>query len=90
VPETPAGKQTCRSRQYRPIRLFQRRSMNLAPQDRHLVAHHDDLDGDIGVTAEDESDQLQDTTERSITERKGHGPMLAAHEANRQRARRRR
>jgi len=62
VPETPAGKQTCRSRQYRPIRLFQRRSMNLAPQDRHLVAHHDDLDGDIGVTAEDESDQLQDAT----------------------------
>ena len=58
-------------------------------QDRHLVAQHDDLDGEIGVTAEDESDELEDAAERPVEEREGRGRMLAAPESSRQRAGRR-
>jgi hypothetical protein len=43
--------------------------MGLTPQDRHLVAQHDDLDGDVGVTAADESDQLEDAAERLVDTR---------------------
>ncbi len=59
------------------------------PPYRHLVAQHDDLDGEIGVTTEDESDQLKDAAERLVEEREGHGRMLAAPESRRQSAVRR-
>ena len=36
----------------------------LAPEDRHLVAQDGDLDGEIRITASDQSDELQDTAER--------------------------
>ncbi len=43
----------------------------------------------IGVTAEDESDQLEDAPERPVGERQGHGRMLAGPESGRQSAGRR-
>ena len=52
--------------------------MDLAPQDCHLVSQHDDLDGKVGVVANDEADQLEDAAERPVEEREGHDPMLAA------------
>ena len=58
VPEAVAGDQSCESRQHRPIRRLERRSVDLAPKDRHLETHDHDLDGEIGVTAEDASDEL--------------------------------
>ena len=89
VPEMLAGEQSCESRHRRPVRRVQRRSVDLAPQYRHLVAQHDDLDGEIGVTTEDESDELEDAAERLVEEREGHGRMLAAPESRRQSAGRR-
>src|SRR5487761_726841 len=38
APETLAGEQSCEPRQHRSIRRLQRRSVDLAPEDRHLVA----------------------------------------------------
>ena len=84
-----AGEQSCESRQHRPVRRLQRWSAHLASQDRHLVAQHDDLDGEIGVTAEDASDELEDAVERPVEEREGRGRMLAAPESSRQSAGRR-
>ena len=84
VPETVTRQQPCESRQHRPVRQLKRRSMDLAPQDCHLVAQYNDLDGEIGVTAEDESDELEDATERPVEEREGHCRMLAAPESRRQ------
>jgi hypothetical protein len=78
--ETPAREQSCQSRQHRPVRRLQRRSVDLASKDRHLVTQDHDLDGEIGVMAEDESDQLEDAPERPIEEREGHSRMLAAPE----------
>ena len=37
--------------------------MDVAAQDRHFVAQHDDLE-EIGVTAADESDELEGAAER--------------------------
>lgn len=37
--------------------------MEVAAQDRHFVAPHDDLE-EIGVTAADESDELEGAAER--------------------------
>jgi hypothetical protein len=54
------------------------------------VAQHDDLDGEIRVTATDQSDELKDTTERPVEEREGHRWMLSAPESRRQSASRRR
>ena len=69
-----------------PDRRFQRRSMDLAPEDRHLVAQHDDLDGEVHVAPADESDQLEDAAERSVEEREGHRRMLVLPDGGRQSA----
>lgn len=63
--------------------------MDLASEDRHLVAQHDDLDGEIRVAATDQSDELQDAAERPVEEREGHRWMLAAPDSRRQSAVRR-
>ncbi len=84
VPESPAGEQTCEPRQNRSIRRLQRRPVDLASEDCHLVAQHDDLDGEIRVTATDQSDELQDTAERPVEEREGRRWTLAAPESRRQ------
>jgi hypothetical protein len=86
VSETLAGEQSCQSGQHRPVRRLGRRSVHLASQHCYLVAQHD---GEIGVTAEDESDQLEDAPERPREEREGHSRMLAAPGASRQSAGRR-
>ena len=49
-----AGEQACESRQHGPVRRLGSRPMDLAPQDPHFVAPHDDLDGEVGVSAEDD------------------------------------
>jgi hypothetical protein len=51
--------------------------VDLASKDCHLVAQHDDLDGEIRVTASNESDELEDTAERPVEEREGHRWMLS-------------
>ena len=52
APESPAGEQPCEPRQHRSICRLQRRSVDLASEDCHLVAQHDDLDGEIRVTCD--------------------------------------
>jgi hypothetical protein len=66
APETLAGEQSYEPRQHGPVRRLERRSVDLAPPDCHLVAQHDDLDGQIGVTAADEPDELEDAAERPV------------------------
>lgn len=68
---------------------LRRRSADLAPQDCHLVAQHDDPDGEVGVTAADEADELEDAAEHPVEERDDHGRMLAAPQSRRQSAGRR-
>jgi hypothetical protein len=43
----------------------------------HLVAQRDDLDGEVGVRAKGEPDQLKDAVERPVELREGHRRMLA-------------
>jgi hypothetical protein len=88
--ESSAGEQPCEPSQHRPIRRLQRRSLDLASVDCHLVAQHDDLDSEVRVTAPDQSDELEDTAERPVVEREGHCWMLAAPESRRQSAAHRR
>ena len=88
--EASAGEQSCEPRQHRPICRLQRRSVDLAPEDCHLVSEHADLDGEVRVTATDESDELEDAAERRVEERKGHRWMLSEPESSRQSAGRRR
>ena len=49
--ETLAGEQSCESGQHRPVGWLQHRSVDLASEHRHLVAQHDDLDGEVRVAA---------------------------------------
>ena len=51
-----------------PIRGLERRSVDLAPEDCHLVAQHDDLDPEVNVTATDGPDQLQDAAHCPVEE----------------------
>ena len=61
APESPAGEQSCEPRQNRSVGRLQCRSEDLASEDlasedlasedRRLVAQHDDLDGEIRLTA---------------------------------------
>jgi hypothetical protein len=66
--ESSAREQSCEPRQHRSICRLQRRSVDLAPEECHFMAQHDGLDGDIRVTATDQSDQLKDTAERPVEE----------------------
>ena len=86
APETLAGEQSREPSQHRSIRRLQHRLVDLASEDCHLVAQHDDLDGEIRVAVTDESDELKDTAERPVEEREGHRWMLSAPESRRQSA----
>lgn len=86
VPETLATEQSCQSCQHRSICRLERRSVDLASEDRHLVAQHDDFDSQVRISAADEADQLKYTAERPIEEREGHCRMLAAPCTSRQSA----
>jgi hypothetical protein len=81
---TLVGEQPCESRQNRPVRRLQRRSMDLASEDAHLMAQHHDLDSEVRVLAEGEPDELGEAAERPVEEREGHCRMLAEWESRRQ------
>lgn len=63
---------------------MERRSVDLAPKDRYLVAEQDHLDGEITVAVTQKADQLEETAERSVEERESHRRMLAAWQLRRQ------
>ena len=65
---TLAGEQSCQPGQHRSIRRFQRRSLDLASEDCHLVAQDHDLDREIRISAANESDELEDAAERPVEE----------------------
>ena len=52
--------------------------MNVASEDRNLVAQHDDFDSQVRISATDEADQLKYAAVRPVEEREGHRSMLAA------------
>ena len=60
APETLAGEQSCESGQDGPVGRLERRSIDLASEDGHLVAEYDDLDGEVSVPATGESDELEE------------------------------
>jgi hypothetical protein len=51
--------------------------VDLAAQDRQLVAQHDDLDGELVLAVPREPDQLGDADEEEVEERERHGAILA-------------
>jgi len=81
--ETLAGKESRQPGQDRSIGRLECRSVDLASEDRHLVAQDDDLDRKVRVTATDEPDQLKDAAERPVEKREGGPRMLVAREAAR-------
>ena len=58
LPETLAGEQSCERGQHRSVCVIECWSTHLASQDRHLVAQHDDFDGEARVSAREVADQL--------------------------------
>jgi len=61
--EASTGEKSCESCDHGSIRLFQHWSVNLASEDCHLMAQHDDLDGEVRIVAKGETDQLKDAKE---------------------------
>ena len=47
--EMPAEEQLCQSGEQRPVGRLERRPVDLAPEDRHLVTEHDDFDRQVRV-----------------------------------------
>ena len=73
--ELPPGEQPAESREERSVAWLQSRTYNLAPENRHLMAEHDDFDGEIVSVTSSETDQLERPDEGEIQEREGHGPF---------------
>ncbi len=71
--ELGPGDEPCETGKERPVRRPQGRAGHLATEDRHLVAKHDDLNGEIGVVTSSETDQLERPDEGEIQERECHG-----------------
>jgi hypothetical protein len=63
-----AGEQPCEPGQHRPICRLERWPMDLAPEDRHVVVQHDDLDREVRLSATDEADRPKDAAERPVEE----------------------
>ena len=84
MPETLVGEQSRQPGQHRSICRLERRSVDLASEDRHLMAQHQDFNGEIDIAASGEPDQLEDAAERPVEEREGHRSMLAAPSTGRQ------
>jgi environmental stress-induced protein Ves len=84
APESPAWEQPREPGQHRSICRLERRSLDLASEDRHFVAQHHDFNGEIRFFANDETDQLKDAAERPVEEREGHVWMLTAPSTSRQ------
>ena len=74
VPESSAREQLCECRQNCPICWFQHWSLYLSSEDCHLVAQHDDLNCEVGISSTNESDQLEDAAERPVREGEGSRP----------------
>ena len=56
---------------HRPVGGLEHLLMDLAWEDCHLVAEHDDFYGEVRVVAAGEPRQLEDAAERPIQEREG-------------------
>ncbi len=69
------GDQPPETGQNRPVRWPQCRTRHLASQHRHLVAEHDDLNGQISAVRPLGTKELQDANEGKIQKREGHGPL---------------
>lgn len=83
-PESLVWKQPCQRSGHRPVGGLARQTVDLASEDRHLVAEHDDLDCEVRVGATGHADELEDAAERPVQEREGHPWMLAASATDRQ------
>ena len=68
VPETRAGEHPCERGQHRSICRLERRSVDVASEDRHLVAQHHDFNGEIDIAAPGEPVQLEGAAERPVEE----------------------
>lgn len=61
-----------------PIRRLEGRPCNLATQDHHLVAQHDDFDSQLRAIPAEPAKDLKDATEGSVDEGEGHGLGILA------------
>lgn len=84
APEALTGEQPCQSRQQGPVGRLEEWPVDLASKDRHLVAQHDYLDGEVRVMSAHVPNQLEEATERPIEEGESHRGMLVALAARRQ------
>jgi hypothetical protein len=66
APETLAEEQSRQPSQHRSVGGLQYRSVDLASEHRNFMSHHDDFDGEVGVRATDEPDQLENAAERPV------------------------
>jgi len=69
------GDQPCETGKERSIRGSQSGASHLPAKDSHLVAEHDNLDGQIGMVGPLQSEDLHGPEEDEIDEREGHGPF---------------
>ena len=70
-----SGDQPAEAGKERSIRRSQSRAGDLPAEDGHLMAEHDDLDGQIGVVGPLQAEDLLGPEEGEIEEREGHGPF---------------
>jgi hypothetical protein len=64
-----------RARKQRSITRLQERSGDLSTEHGHLVAKHDDLDRKLVTLGSAESKELEQSDERHVEERQGHGEV---------------
>jgi hypothetical protein len=57
------------------IARLQERAGYLAAQHGHLVAKHDDLDGEVVLLGTSQPEELEQPHERHVEEGEGHGPV---------------
>jgi hypothetical protein len=62
-PQASAPKEPTQSGEQRPVIGPQRRARHLAVEHRHLMANHDDLDGEFFLFIPAESNQLEQANE---------------------------
>src|SRR5271165_7231688 len=73
-PQPAAIKESTEAGEERPVRRSQRRVGHLPAEHHHLMAEHDDLNGQFAALRATESEQLYESEERQIHEGQSHSP----------------
>ncbi len=78
TPPASARQEPTQPGEKRPVTGPQRRAVHLTAEHRHLMAKHDDFDGQLAIVTPKEPDQLENPDERRVQKGQRHNQVWSS------------